>query len=379
MIVTNFKRILCVCLMLMLSLRCYVCRAIDTSAQTAVVIETSTNAILYQKNPHKRLPMASTTKIMTAICAIEAGNIDRTVTVDDRAVGVEGSSIYLARGERLTVRELLYGLMLHSGNDAAVAIACAVSGSVEDFAKLMNDTAAKIGAVNTHFDNPNGLDSDTHYTTAYDLAIITSYGLKNEDFADIVSTYTTTIPNGDKPYPRKLKNHNRLLTSYEGCTGVKTGYTRRCGRCLVSSARRGNTELVAVTLNDGNDWQDHTAMLDYGFENTVCRKLVSKGDYIQRVPVEGGNGRYVNAVADEDLYITLPKGASGDVELQGDIYASVAAPVSYGTVLGSISYTVDGAPAGQIPAVSDRSVPQKSRHSLWDNHILLVNFSLQIY
>ncbi len=356
-----------------------VCGAIGVSAQSAVVIETSGNRIIYQKNPHQKLPMASTTKIMTAICAIEAGNIDRMVTVDDRAIGVEGSSIYLVKGERLTIRELLYGLMLHSGNDAAVAIACGVSGSVEEFAKLMNDTAARIGAVNTHFDNPNGLDSDTHYTTAYDLAIITAYGLANEDFVEIASSYTATIPNGDKPYPRKLKNHNRLLKTYEGCIGVKTGYTRRCGRCLVSAAERGNTRLVAVTLNDGNDWADHTAMLDYGFDNTVCRRVVKKGEYIQRISVEGSDDKYANAIADDDLYVTLPNGAEGKTEVLADIYTSLAAPVSYGTIVGSVNVTVDGVQSPPVTVVCDRSVAAKEKHILLRNLALLVELTLQIY
>lgn len=352
---------------------------LGVSAQSAVVIETSGNRIIYQKNPHKKLPMASTTKIMTAICAIEAGNIDRTVTVDDSAVGVEGSSIYLAKGERLTIRELLYGLMLHSGNDAAVAIACAVSGSVEEFAELMNSTAARIGAVNTHFDNPNGLDSDNHYTTAYDLAIITAYGLRNRDFLEIVSSYTATIPNGDKPYPRKLKNHNRLLKTYEGCIGVKTGYTRRCGRCLVSAAERGNKRLVAVTLNDGNDWADHAAMLDYGFDNTICRRVITKGDYIQRIAVEGSDDTYVNGIADSDLYVTLPVGAEGRTEVMADVYASLTAPAAYGTIAGEVSVTVDGVKLPPVMVVCDRSVAVKEKHILLRNIALLIDLTLQIY
>ena len=349
------------------------------SAQSAIVIETSGNRIIYQKNPHKKLPMASTTKIMTAICAIEAGNIDRTVTVDDSAIGVEGSSIYLAKGERLTIRELIYGLMLHSGNDAAVAIACAVSGSVEEFAKLMNFTAAKIGAVNTHFDNPNGLDSENHYTTAYDLAVITAYGLKNEEFREIVSSYTATIPNGDKTYPRKLKNHNRLLKSYDGCIGVKTGYTRRCGRCLVTAAERGNTRLVAVTLNDGNDWEDHAAMLDYGFDSTICRRVIKKGEYIQRITVNGSEEIWANAVAESDLYVTLPEGADGKTEVMAEIYSSLTAPVNYGTIVGEVTVTVDGIQSMPLNVVCDRSVPAKEKHIFLRNLTLLAGLTLQIY
>ena len=192
-------------------------------ASAAIVIETSTNAVIFEKNAHKKLPMASTTKIMTALCAIESGNMDRVVKVDDRAIGVEGSSIYLAKGEKLTMRELVYGLMLHSGNDAAVAIAYAVSGSVQNFAGLMNDTAKKIGAKNTNFENPHGLDSDGHYTTAYDLALIAREAMQNEKFREIVSTKAYSIPMQGETWDRALKNHNKLLWRYDGCTGVKTG------------------------------------------------------------------------------------------------------------------------------------------------------------
>jgi len=233
--------------------------AIGTSAVSAIVIETSGNSVIYQKNAYKKMPMASTTKIMTALCAIEAGNIDRTVTVNPNAVGIEGSSIYLQKGEKLTLRDLLYGLMLNSGNDAAVAIAYEVSGGIDEFALLMNKTAQKIGCKNTHFENPSGLDGKEHYTTAYDLAIITSYAMKIPAFADIVSTYRKSIPNGDKTYERQLKNHNKLLNMYDGCTGVKTGYTKKCGRCLVSSAKRDGVELVAV----GGESDAHARPLDY--------------------------------------------------------------------------------------------------------------------
>lgn len=246
------------CVLLLCAVLCAViphrCFAVGVSAKSAVLIETSADRIVYRKNADEKLPMASTTKIMTAICAIEnTDDLDRKITVADCAVGVEGSSIYLKHGEHLSVRELVYGLMLSSGNDAAVAIACAVSGDVQRFAALMNETAKKIGVQNTSFKNPNGLDEEGHYTTAYDLARIASYALKNDEFKKIVSTYTTTIPYEGYSYDRRLKNHNKLLKLYDGCIGIKTGFTKKSGRCLVSAAERDGAVLVAVTLNAPDD------------------------------------------------------------------------------------------------------------------------------
>ena len=193
------------------------------SAKSAVLIDTMTGSVLYEKNAYQKLPMASTTKIMTAICALEAGNLEEPFEVHPAAVGVEGSSIYLAHGETMTLRDLVYGLMLNSGNDAAVAIAMRVSGSVEGFAALMNETAATIGVRDTQFQNPNGLDDPQHYTTAYDLALITRYGMQNAEFAQIVATKSKRIPWQNKENGRLLSNHNKMLSLYEGADGVKTG------------------------------------------------------------------------------------------------------------------------------------------------------------
>ena len=237
--------------------------ALNISASSAVLINEETKTVIYEKNAYKKMPMASTTKIMTAICTIENMNTNIPIKVDDRAIGIEGSSIYLEKGETITLKELLYGMMLNSGNDAATAIAIAVGGSVENFCTMMNMCAKKYGAVNTNFTNPSGLYDDNHYTTAYDLALITAHAMKNPLFKDIVSKKQMKISKGDGV--RYLKNHNKLLTMYEGCTGVKTGYTKKCGRCLVSSAKRGEKSLIAVSLNAPDDWADHKNMLTYGF------------------------------------------------------------------------------------------------------------------
>ncbi len=240
--------------------------AISLSAASAILIDSTTGRVIYEKNADKKMPMASTTKIMTAICTIENINSNVPIKVNSDAAGIEGSSIYLKAGERITIKELLCGMLLNSGNDAATALALEVGGSVEGFSEIMNKTAIKIGANSTNFSNSSGLYEDNHYTTARDLAKISAYAMENPLIRWIVSSKELKISNGDKG-ARFLKNHNKLLWQYEGCTGIKTGYTKKCGRCLVSSAKRGSRELIAVTLNAPDDWRDHKILFDYGFKD----------------------------------------------------------------------------------------------------------------
>ena len=237
----------------------------SVSAESAVLIEAQSGNVIYSKNTDQRLPMASTTKIITALTALSQAHPDTVITANADAVGVEGSSIYLVEGEALTLEQLLYALLLESANDAAVAIAIGVSGSVEAFAEQMNLLADVLGLQDTHFVNPHGLDHEDHYTTASELAKLTRYALQNELIREIVGTRKTTIPHPGEVGTRLLVNHNKLLRLYEDCIGVKTGFTKRSGRCLVSAAERDGVTLIAVTLNAPNDWNDHTAMLDYGF------------------------------------------------------------------------------------------------------------------
>ena len=262
----------------------------SVSAQSAILTEAHSGRIIYEKNARIRMPMASTTKIMTALVALETGDPDATVTVDPRAVGVEGSSVYLKVGERMTLRELVFCLMLASANDAAAAIAYHISGSIEGFAELMNKKAAELGLSDTHFENPHGLDSEGHYTTARELAIITAHALENAELAEIVATNAKTVESDLSQHA--LFNHNKLLRSYEGCVGVKTGYTKRCGRCLVSAAERDGLTLICVTLNAPDDWNDHTRLLDYGFEHyrplSLCRPYQS---FYEMPVVSGESGR----------------------------------------------------------------------------------------
>ena len=229
------------------------------SAKSAALLDGTTGECLYEKNGDQRALIASTTKIMTGLLVCEAGDLDRTVTVPETAAGTEGSSMYLKSGETLTRRELLYGMMLHSGNDAALTLAISISGSEAAFVRQMNRRACALNLTQTHFANPHGLDSGENYSTALDLARLAQAALQNEQFRAVVSTKTITCAG------RTLTNHNKLLWRYDGCIGVKTGYTRHAGRILVSAAERGGRMLIAVTISDPDDWRDHVSLLDYGF------------------------------------------------------------------------------------------------------------------
>ena len=233
-----------------------------SSARSAVIIDAKSGAVLFEKNKDTRLPMASTTKIITALTVLESANVNDVITVSERAAAVEGSSIYLTAGEKISVRDLLYGLMLESGNDAAVCLAEGCFGSVDECVTKMNELCHREGLIDTHIQNPSGLDSESHYTTAYELARITALSMKNELFRSIVSTknYATA---GEKP--RYFSNHNRLLKTFDGVIGVKTGYTSKSGRCLVTAFEKEGECYIAVTLHDPDDWNDHREMLTYAF------------------------------------------------------------------------------------------------------------------
>ena len=248
------------------------------SAESYILMDGDTGAVLAQKDADRRALIASTTKIMTAVVVLEHMPLDRVVEVPAEAAGTEGSSMYLKAGEKLTVEELLYGMMLQSGNDAAAALSMVCAGSVEEFAALMNLTAQTLELRNTHFENPTGLDGERQYSSAADLAKLTRFALEDPDFCRIVSTKNITF--GD----RVLTNHNRLLWTLDGCIGVKTGYTRAAGRILVSVAERSGRRLIAVTINDRNDWQDHEALYDFGFSNYEERVIVRPDDRIGIVP-----------------------------------------------------------------------------------------------
>ena len=240
-----------------------------------IVMDCYSNLVIHEKNANQRKFMASTTKILTAICVIENSNLNDVVTVTCDTVGVEGSSIYLKAGEKLTVKELLYGLMLRSGNDCAETLAKFCGKTIENFVKIMNETAKKIGAINSNFINPHGLHDDNHYTTAYDLALISSYAMKNDTFREIVSTKKIKISNTLGDYDRILINKNKLLKNLDGCTGIKTGFTKKAGRCLVSSCKKDGREFIVVVLNCPNMFERSKELLTESFNNYENIKLVN--------------------------------------------------------------------------------------------------------
>lgn len=329
---------------------------VDTSAAAAVLCDAESGRLLYAESKDTPLPMASTTKIMTAAVAIEYGDVDAVTTIGAEAVGVEGSSVYLTEGERFTVKELLYALLLESGNDAAVALATAVAGDTDSFVKLMNRKAAELGLVSTVFKNPHGLSAEGHYTTASELAAITAYALRLPLFEEIVSTVSMCLE-GEGHAPRYLVNHNKLLRSYKGLIGVKTGYTLAAGRCLVTAARRNGMTLIAVTLNDRRDWEDHTALLDYGFSAFKRVKVCSKGEKAA-VPVKGGKKASVLAIGGEDVWICAPT----DSEITR-LYSvdAVEAPVEKGQGIAKLKVYENGDLVMEIELMAKDAVPTKKK------------------
>lgn len=292
--------ILFVAVMIFLLARPFVAGAI--SAKSYILIDSANGRVLQEHNAYEQKGPASCTKILTALVALEHAKLDDIVTTSANASVTEGTSIYLKAGEKATMEDLLYAVILSSGNDAAVAVAEHVGGSVEKFAQLMNETAEKIGANHSHFVNPHGLYDPNHYTTAYDLAQITRYALKNEVFAQICKAKSKNIPREGYRWGRTLSNHNKMLNMYAGADGVKTGYTKKTGRTLVSSATRNGFRLIAVTLDAPNDWQDHADMLDYGFADYQLVPLISAESSVQSVQA----GRYLYEIfAEEDLNCVL--------------------------------------------------------------------------
>lgn len=308
--------------------------AVGTSAKAAAVINGDTGEVIYAHNADARLPMASTTKIMTALLLCEHGEFDKEITVTADMLRVEGSSMGLLAGDRVTYHNLLYGMMLASGNDAANVTAISVGGSVEGFVKMMNDKAAELGLKNTHFVTPSGLDAEEHYTTARELALLAKYALENEEFSKAAASESAVLNYGNPPYRRTLKNHNRLLKSFEGAVGVKTGFTKKSGRCLVSAAKRDGKLAIAVTLNDPDDWQDHAALLEYGLDSIKQTEFKPKtSSYV--LPVIGSDT--------ESLLIDIPSFTVNTLEVS-EVSCTVRlpkfvyAPVKAGDTLGSAEY-----------------------------------------
>ena len=309
---------------------------ISVSAKSAVVMEASTGRVLYQKNAFEKMPMASTTKIMTALVAIENGNLSDMVTVSANASGVEGSSIWLSPGETMTLSDLLFGLMLASGNDAAIAIAEHIGGDVETFVGMMNDKAREIGAYNTHFVNPNGLPADNHYTTAYDLALISAYAMQNKMFREIVKTQYKTLPWEGHEWDRVVKNKNKILWNYEGGNGIKTGFTKEAGRCLAAAAEREGMQLVSVVLCAPDMFNDCMALMDYGFENYDNSLVVKAGEKIGEIAVRDGMEKSFPVYTEKDVYFPLTQEEAANLKKRVYIEETLTAPVKKGQQVGRI-------------------------------------------
>ena len=336
------------------------CKVSALSAQKAVLMDAQTGRVLYEKEANQQSLIASTTKIMTALVVCEQCNVLDRVRIPKEAVGIEGSSMYLQTGEVLTVQELLYGMMLHSGNDAATALAIYCGGTVEGFAQLMNDKAHRLGMENSHFENPHGLDSPGHYSTAADMARLTAYAMDNPIFAKTVSTKTVTVGQ------RSLRNHNKLLWQVAGADGVKTGYTKAAGRILVSSACRQGRRLVAVTINAPSDWQDHKTLIEQGFSDFTLCHIVSQGDCLGTVEIAGGEEFCAELIAAEAFDYPLAEYEKVSLQLPqpGFVYAPVARnqQASYAYIC------IDGKAVGKVPLVYGRTVEQtkEKKLSFWD-------------
>ena len=310
------------------------------SAKAAILIDAQSGTVIASKNENQLLPMASTTKIMTTLLLLESGDLDSEFKVDNNAIQVEGSSMGLCEDDIVTKRALCYGMMLPSGNDAANQTAVLLAGSAEKFAEMMNKRAEQIGLKNTNFVTPSGLHDPNHYSTAYDMAMLAREALKNETFREICGTQKAKLEFGNPPYERWLVNTNKLLYMYDGCIGVKTGFTDEAGRCLVSAAEKNGVTLICVTLNAPDDWNDHKKMYDYGFSVTESKTI--DYDYSDLyVDVAGGDAKCVSVIPDTIPTYTVVNG--NELEITAETVKSnfVYAPVSEGQKVGVINFYCD--------------------------------------
>ncbi len=306
----------------------------NTSAKAMCVLEKDSKRIITSKNESMKLPMASTTKIVTALTVIQnCNNLDEVIQVSDNSIGVEGSSIYLRKDEQISIRDLLYGLMLRSGNDSAVALACYIGGSIEGFANLMNKTAKNIGANNSNFVTPHGLDHKDHYTTAYDLALITAYALNNPVFKEIVSTKMHTVPATNKSDVRYMSNKNRLLSSLNGCCGVKTGFTTKAGRCLVTATERNGLTFVCVVLNCGPMFEESASLLNTAHSLYENKKIIDKNREIYNEYIIDDKQGKLYLYAEDDFYFPMQVNELNNLRLEYNVQLNDA---KVGDIVGEI-------------------------------------------
>ena len=326
--------------------------SVGTYASSAIVMDAESGRVLFEQDAHRQRLIASITKLMTALVALESGHsTDELVTIAPAWVGVEGSSIYLRAGEQITLEGLLYGMLLRSGNDAATAVAGYCAGDVDTFVVQMNEKARVLGMTQSHFANPSGLNADEHYSTAYDMDLLARACLQNEALAKIVATKSITLDG------RNFTNHNKLLWRYEGCIGMKTGYTEKAGRTLISAAQRNGLTLICVTLNDPNDWADHTALFNDGFARYHAQPLAAQGAVLARVPVSGGLIPFCMVVAAESASVCLQGDEAVRCELELN-QTTLIAPVAAGEVLGEAVYYLGDEQLARLPLLAGTSVAQ---------------------
>ena len=345
----------------------------EVSAQSAVVLTADTGTVLFEKDGHTPRPVASTTKIMTALLALEAAQEqgDPLVDITQEMVAVEGSSMGLQAGDSISLTGLAAGMLLASGNDAANAAALYLDGSLESFAARMNQRAAALGMEDTHFVTPSGLDGEDaqglgHLSTAYDMALLARAALENQAFRQLCSSPSLAVEFAEHVKRVTYTNHNKLLAQYQGCVGVKTGFTKEAGRCLVSAAERDGALLIAVTLNAPNDWEDHTALLDYGFSQVEPYQLAG-GDVRLTVPVVGSPVEVVSLRGSNGGEVTLPLGQGAQVKRVVRVPKFLYAPVEAGEQVGEICWYLEGQLLGSAPLTAAGAAPlQEKAPSLWE-------------
>lgn len=360
------KRIIIFILFLsLLSFPVYASEPVSVSAEGAALIIAESGELIFGKNENKQLSMASTTKIMTSLLLLEQNTPYKELTVTSDMVSVEGTSMGLLPGDKVTHQALLYGMMLKSGNDAANTAAYDIAGSPEKFAVLMNEKAREIGMENTNFVTPSGLDAQDHYSTAYDMALLGAWAVKNPEFIKVCSTNSISLEYGNPPYLRRMSNHNKLLTMYDGAFGIKTGFTKKSGRCLVSAAERNGITLIAVTLNAPDDWNDHVKLFDYGFSVTENRELKIDTDSL-KVPVVGGDRDSVSVSLGEECSYPVIKGTNRSFEPQILLKNFIYAPAEKGEVVGEVRYYSQGEMVASQPVVLNESCGAVTREKTKD-------------
>ena len=330
---------------------------LDVSAKSAILMCSDSGSVLWSKNETQPLPMASTTKIMTALLTLECmqacGN--KEIEITDEMVRVEGTSMGLMPGDIVNLDALAKGMLLCSGNDSVNAAAIAVGGTTEKFISLMSEKAKLIGMKDTKFSTPSGLDKDNHHSTAKDMAVLGAYAMENEDFAKIASQKSMQVKFVNPSKVINIRNHNKLLRLYEGCIGVKTGFTKAAGRCLVSCAEKNGVRLICVTLNAPNDWDDHMKLYNYGFENTVS-KLFSDKNFKTFVPLEGKKDENIEAIGISEFSKSFKKGDENKVERKVELANSVKSPIEKGQIVGKVVYCLDGRIIGENQIISNTEI-----------------------